>query len=71
MTCEYLDLCGFSRKFGKRQSNVWKGMVSFYCCGKGYRLCERRKRYLEEGRSPEDHTMPTGMKVPTSFLSLP
>jgi hypothetical protein len=71
MKCEHLDLCDFLRKAGKRQSAVRKGTVSFYCSGKGYRLCEKGKKFLKEGRSPQDHLIPTGMKVLNPFLDLP
>jgi len=71
MACEYLNQCGFFRKYGERQSNVWKGMVGYYCRGLGFKFCEPRKRFLKNGKFPDCHIIPTGKAVPKSFLVLP
>lgn len=68
--CEYLAACGFFKKFGRRQSNVWKGLLSFYCQGRGARLCERRKMFLARNTFPGDDLLPTGDEIPKVFLAL-
>lgn len=68
--CDYLGACGFYRKFGPRKSNVWKGLVSFYCTGKGFNLCERRKKYLAGIVQVSDDILPNGQEVSKAFLSL-
>ena len=71
MACEYLDKCDFFLHFGKRQSNVWKGMFGYYCRGIGFKICDNRKKFLQDGKSRGYHLMPTGKAVPKSFLDLP
>lgn len=68
--CEFLDSCGFFKKFGNRKSNVWKGLVGFYCHAKGGGLCERRKIFRARGAFPDDGVMPTGDEIPQVFLIL-
>jgi hypothetical protein len=68
--CEFRERCGFFSKFGARQSNVWRGLVGFYCTGHGHRLCERRKAYLEERPQMSDDLMPNGQEVSKAFQSL-
>ena len=68
--CDCLKQCGFFRKFGGRESNVWRGLVSFYCKGRGFSLCERRKRYLAGNAKISDDVMPTGREASRAFLSL-
>ncbi len=65
--CDCIEQCGFFRKFGERRSNVWRGLVSFYCQGKGFHLCERRKRNNDR---LGDDVMPTGQEVSRAFLTL-
>jgi len=68
--CDYVTHCGFYRKFGARKSNVWRGLVSFYCHGRGFSLCERRKKYLGNVKGLSDDIMPTGQEVSRAFHSL-
>lgn len=65
--CDCIESCGFFRKFGERRSNVWRGLVSFYCMGKGFNLCERRKK---NNTSISDDVLPSGQEVSRAFLSL-
>jgi hypothetical protein len=69
-TCEYLKHCGFFRKYGERRSNVWRGLVSFYCQGRGFSLCERRSKYLNNIDRISDDILPSGQAVSKAFLSL-
>jgi hypothetical protein len=69
-TCEYIKHCGFFRKYGERRSNVWRGLVSFYCQGRGFSLCERRSRYLNNVTNISDDILPSGQEVSKAFLSL-
>ena len=71
MACEFLDRCGFFRKFRERKGNVWKGVVGYYCKGSGFRHCESRKKFLEEGKFLDCHVLPTGKTVSKSFLDIP
>lgn len=68
--CDCLKHCGFFCKFGGRESNLWRGLVSFYCKGRGFSLCERRKRYLTHPAQLSDDMMPTGLEASKAFLSL-
>jgi len=68
--CDWRCDCGFFAKFGKRQSNVWKGLVGFYCLGRGFHLCERRHGYLSARPAPNDDVMPNGQEVSKAFLAL-
>ena len=69
-TCEYINHCGFFRKYGERRSNVWRGLVSFYCQGKGFSLCERRCKYLNKIERISDDILPSGQEVSRAFQSL-
>jgi len=69
-SCDCVKDCGFYRKFGARKSNVWRGLVSFYCHGRGFNLCERRKKHLGNISGLSDDIMPTGQEVSRAFLSL-
>lgn len=68
--CEHTRDCGFFLKFGERKSNLWRGLVSFYCQGRGFNLCERRRKYLNNIVSISDDIMPTGQEASKAFLSL-
>lgn len=68
--CDVRGDCGFYAKFGKRQSNVWKGLVGFYCTGRGAQLCERRRAYLSSQPGMSDDVMPNGQEVSKAFLAL-
>jgi hypothetical protein len=68
--CEFRKDCGFFRKFGGRQSNLWRGIFSFYCLGKGFRICERRRLYLNNDTVGSDDILPSGREVSKAFLSL-
>jgi len=68
--CEFLDSCGFFNKFGNRKSNIWKGLVGYYCLDKGKWLCERRGLFQARGVFPDDEVMPTGEGIPKVFLIL-
>ena len=68
--CEFLNSCGFFKKFGNRKSNIWKGLVGFYCQAKEGGLCERRKSFLIRGVFPGEDVMPTGDEIPKVFLML-
>jgi|UPI00042100F3 hypothetical protein len=71
MACDIQDQCGFFRKFGNRQSNVWKGLFGYYCIGNGFKFCENRKKFQKDGKFPDYQFIPTGKAVPKSFLDLP
>lgn len=68
--CEFRKDCGFFRKFSERRSNLWRGLIGFYCLGKGFRICERRKQYLNQEAVGSDDIMPSGKEVSKAFLSL-
>jgi hypothetical protein len=69
-TCEYIKHCGFFQKYGERRSNVWRGLVGFYCQGRGFNLCERRNQYLKNIVHVSDDILPSGQEVSKAFLSL-
>jgi hypothetical protein len=69
-TCEYINHCGFFRKYGERRSNVWRGLVGFYCQGRGFSLCERRNNYLNNVTQISDDILPSGQEVSKAFLAL-
>jgi hypothetical protein len=71
MACEYLSRCRFFRRFGERQSNVWKGIVGFYCTGNGIRSCEGRKILKGGGDFMGEQLLPTGTAISKAFFELP
>ena len=71
MACDFLARCSFYCRFRERRSNVWKGMVGFYCKGDGYGVCEGRKKFLKEETFPGDQFLPTGNPISKAFFDLP
>lgn len=67
--CEFLERCGFFRKYGEKRSPAWQGLFTTYCCGGLVSFCERWKAYRRDG-IPGDDIMPCGDPVPQSFTLL-
>ena len=69
MDCEYVGSCEFFRKFHKRKSVVWKGMIKQYC--EDGADCTRREMF-NAGQAPAvADLMPVGVHASKAFLSLP
>jgi len=68
--CEFIDKCGFFKKFESKNSAAWRGLLDSYCRGGLVRHCERNKLYRAETVSFSDEIMPSGRSVPGEFKLL-
>ncbi len=68
--CEFLDRCGFYRKYSEKRSPAWRGLFTTYCCGDLVNFCERWKAYRRAGYIFGDDIMPSGDPVPQPFTLL-
>ena len=69
--CEFIDGCQFFKKFGSRQSNVWKAILNMYCTGHSKYLCEVYVKRQETGSFTAPNIMPSGQPVSMVFMQLP
>ncbi|PLX76580.1 MAG: hypothetical protein C0615_06390 [Desulfuromonas sp.] len=69
--CEFLEDCEFYKKFGERQSNIWKAIFSMYCNGHSKSLCEVYSQRVESGKFSAPDIMPTGRPVSFVYKQLP
>lgn len=67
--CNFLETCCFFRRARNSTALIWKSQVESYCHGPLFSRCERRQIYLETGKCPPEHIIPSG-EVPEIFLQL-
>lgn len=68
--CEFLDRCGFYRKYGDKRSPAWQGLFTTYCRGELVNFCESWKAYRRSGSGLGEDIMPCGDPVPQPFTLL-
>ena len=61
-SCNYLETCGFFRKYHESKNLACKGFISLYCKGLKMDQCKRLEYRKEHGVPPEDDMMPSGQK---------
>jgi len=68
--CPFINLCGFYKKFGSKNSAAWRGLFDTYCRGGLVQHCERNHLYMSETVHFSDEMMPNGRNVPGEFKLL-
>jgi hypothetical protein len=63
--CEFLDRCGFLKKYGPTEDSACRWFIREYCQGRKMNNCKRKEYLLKRGQPPSDDMMPTGQSVRT------
>ena len=58
--CEYLETCGFFKKYGSTKDLACRGFIAMYCKGDKMNECKRLEYRKKNGVPPSDDMMPTG-----------
>ena len=68
--CQFLEQCGFYKKFCGKSSAAWRGLFDTYCRGGLVQRCERNRLYQSKEVQFSDEMMPNGRDVPGVFKML-
>jgi hypothetical protein len=62
MECEYLQSCGFFKKYCISHNDVCQGLIYKYCKGDQLKNCKRLEYRKNYGTPPSDNMMPSGLE---------
>lgn len=62
MDCEYLQSCGFFKKYCISHNQACQGLIHKYCRGEELKNCKRLEYRKNYGAPPPDDMMPSGLE---------
>jgi hypothetical protein len=63
MECEYLQNCGFFKKFCVNHNITCQGLIDKYCKGAELKNCKRLEFRKNYGSPPPDNMLPSGLEL--------
>jgi hypothetical protein len=66
--CEWLETCGFVRKYQNTKNLACQGFIASYCKGPSMEECVRLDYFNNHGVRPPDDMTPTGHMLKDGLL---